>query len=182
LKASRELPLFLFLAVHRQGTWEGSLRRVVMLLVVIALGLPAAVGVASAVPVPQTTVNDIEDEVMCPICGTLLELADSPQARREKIFVAKLVAEGKNKAEVKDALVAQYGSEVLAQPEASGFDLSAYLVPILAFLVAAAAVAVSVLRWRRSSRKEEPPPGTASDAPRGEDAERLEADLSRYDL
>ena len=69
---------------------------------------------------------------MCPICGTLLELAESPQAQREKVFVAKLVAEGKSKAEVKDALVAQYGPSVLALPKASGFDLSAYLVPILA--------------------------------------------------
>jgi cytochrome c-type biogenesis protein CcmH/NrfF len=153
-----------------------------MLLIAIALGLSAAVGAASATPVPQTTVNDIEDEVMCPICGTLLELADSPQARREKIFVAKLVAAGKSKAEVKDALVAQYGSEVLAQPEASGFDLSAYLVPILAFLVAAVAVALSVLRWRRSGRAGNAPAKADDDAPRGEDAERLEADLSRYDL
>ncbi|HKT83493.1 MAG TPA: cytochrome c-type biogenesis protein CcmH, partial [Solirubrobacterales bacterium] len=103
-------------------------------------------GGAIAAPTPQTTVNDIEDEVMCPVCGTLLELADSPQARREKVFVAKLVAAGKSKAEVKDALVAQYGEEVLAQPEASGFDLSAYLVPILAILVAAVALAYSVLR------------------------------------
>lgn len=150
-------------------------------LTAIALGLLAS-GTASAAPVPQTTVNDIEDEVMCPICGTLLELADSPQARREKVFVAKLVAEGKSKAEVKDALVAQYGSEVLAQPEATGFDLSAYLVPILVFLVAAVAVAYSVLRWRRSGRAGDPADGAAADAPRGEDAERLEADLSRYDL
>ena len=146
----------------------------------LGLALTTAETSRSAPPAPQTTVNDIEDEVMCPICGTLLELADSPQARREKVFVAKLVAAGKSKAEVKDALVAQYGSEVLAQPEASGFDLSAYLVPILAFLVAAAAVAFSVVRWRRSglaSDAEDP-----DDAPRGEDAERLEADLSRYDL
>lgn len=148
---------------------------------VIGLGL-LATGTASAAPVPQTTVNDIEDEVMCPICGTLLELADSPQARREKVFVAKLVAEGKGKAEIKDALVAQYGSEVLAQPEATGFDLSAYLVPILAFLLAAVAVAFSVLRWRRSGRAGEPAGGAKADPPRGEDAERLEADLSRYDL
>ncbi len=153
-----------------------------MLLAAIALGLLAPVGAASAAPIPQTTVQDIEDEVMCPICGTLLELADSPQARREKVFIAKLVAAGKSKAEIKDALVAQYGSEVLAQPEASGFDLSAYLVPILAFLLAAAAVIFSVLRWRRTGRSEASPPGAPSDAPRGEDAERLEADISRYDL
>ncbi len=153
-----------------------------MLLIAIALGLAAPANVVSAAPVPQTTVQDIEDEVMCPICGTLLELADSPQARREKIFVARLVAAGKSKAEVKDALVAQYGAEVLAQPEASGFDLSAYLVPILAFLVAAVAVVLSVLRWRRSGRAGDTPGKADGDAPRGEDAERLEADLSRYDL
>ncbi len=157
-----------------------------MLLTAIALGLLNSTGGATAAaapsPVPQTTVQDIEDEVMCPICGTLLELADSPQARREKIFVAKLVAAGKSKAEVKDALVAQYGSEVLAQPEASGFDLSAYLVPILAFLVAAVAVTFSVLRWRRSGRTRDAGGKVDGDGPRGEDAERLEADLSRYDL
>ncbi|HUC08532.1 MAG TPA: cytochrome c-type biogenesis protein CcmH [Solirubrobacterales bacterium] len=154
------------------------------LLIALALSLTALPTAATAAPAPtpQTTVNDIEDEVMCPICGTLLELADSPQARREKIFVAKLVAAGKSKAEVKDALVAQYGSEVLAQPDASGFDLSAYLVPILAFLVAAVAVALSVLRWRRSGRAGNAPGNADGDAPSGEDAERLEADLSRYDL
>jgi cytochrome c-type biogenesis protein CcmH len=158
---------------HRKLVWAW----VAAVALAVALVAPGTVAAA----VPQTTANDIEDEVMCPICGTLLELADSPQARREKVFVAELVAEGRSKAEVKDALVAQYGSEVLAQPEASGFDLSAYLVPILAFLAAAAAVAFSVVRWRRSGRTSD----AATDpdeGPRGEDAERLEADLSRYDL
>ena len=149
----------------------------------IALCLVALPATATAAPAPQTTVNAIEAEVMCPICGTLLELAESPQAKREKVFVAKLVAEGKSKAEVKDALVAQYGPSVLALPKASGFDLSAYLVPILALVVAVVVLAFSVLRWRRSGRDEEPSARqAAADAPQGEDAERLEADLSRYDL
>jgi cytochrome c-type biogenesis protein CcmH len=149
--------------------------------VLAALGLLALAGTAGAAPAPQTTVNDIEAEVMCPICGTLLELADSPQARREKVYVAKLVAAGKSKAEIKDALVAQYGPAVLALPRASGFDLSAYLVPVLAILVAVAALGFSVARWRRDGRGpsgDEGPPSAPSD----EDAQRLEADLSRYDL
>jgi len=140
-------------------------------------------GSAAPQPVPKTTVNEIEGEVMCPVCGTLLELADSPQARREKVFVAGLVAEGKSKSEVKDALVDQYGEEVLATPEASGFDLSAYLVPILAIVVAAIALAYSVVRWRRNSERDgQSGDGKPARAPQGEDAERLEADLSRYDL
>lgn len=154
--------------------------RNVLCVLVAAMVLAAP---AAAAPAPQTTVNAIEAEVMCPICGTLLELAESPQAKREKVFVAKLVAEGKSKAEVKDALVAQYGPSVLALPKASGFDLSAYLVPILALAIAVVALVFSVLRWRRSGRDEEPSASqAAADAPQGEDAERLEADLSRYDL
>jgi cytochrome c-type biogenesis protein CcmH len=148
----------------------------------IALGLLALAASAVALPVRQTTVHDIEDEVMCPICGTLLELADSPQAKREKVYVEKLVASGKTKAEIKDALVAQYGPSVLALPKASGFDLSAYLVPIVAIAIAAIALAFSVSRWRRDGRG--PPAGKKSAAagPEGEDAKRLEADIGRYDL
>jgi cytochrome c-type biogenesis protein CcmH/NrfF len=158
-----------------------SVRRA-LLISVCLLALPAT-ATGAPQPVPQTTVNAIEAEVMCPICGTLLELAESPQAKREKIFVAKLVAEGRSKAEIKDALVAQYGPSVLALPKASGFDLSAYLVPILALAIAVVVLAFSVRRWRRSGRANEPSAKDAeANAPQGEDAERLEADLSRYDL
>ena len=100
-------------------------------------------------PAPKVTIADIEDEVMCPICGELLELAESPQALREKVFVAHLIAEGKTKDEIKDALVAEYGPEVLALPESSGFDLSAYVVPVVAFVLAALALAAGAWRWRR---------------------------------
>lgn len=145
----------------------------------LVLGLLALSPAAGAAP--QTTVNEIEGEVMCPICGTLLELSDSPQAQREKVYVAKLVAAGRSKAEIRDDLVAQYGPEVLALPKASGFDLTAYLVPVLAILAAAIALAFSVTRWRRDGKHSQPG-GAATRVPQGEEAERLEADLSRYDL
>lgn len=157
------------------------MRRVRTLAVALAFGLLAMPALAGASPTTKTTVNDIEDEVMCPICGTLLELADSPQARREKVYVAKLVAAGRTKADIKDSLVAQYGPSVLALPKASGFDLSAYLVPLFALLVAIVVLAFSVARWRRDG-KQPPGSGDATQGPRGENAERLEADLSRYDL
>jgi cytochrome c-type biogenesis protein CcmH/NrfF len=152
-------------------------KRVALIAAVAGLALAASAGAA-----PRTTVTEIEGEVMCPVCGTLLELAESPQAQREKAYVARLVAAGKSKAEIKDALVVQYGSSVLALPKASGFDLTAYLVPIVAILVAAIALALGVRSWRRSGDGPGGGGGTPSERPRGEDAERLEADLSRYDL
>ena len=153
-------------------------RKVAALAALFALLALASPALAAT---PQTSVNDIEDEVMCPICGTLLELAESPQAQRERVLGKHLIAAGQSKAEVKDALVAQYGPAVLALPRGSGFDLSAYLVPVIAFVVAALALAFGVLRWRRAAKPLGPGDTTAS-GPRGEDAERLDADLARYDL
>ena len=140
----------------------------------------AALPVAAWAAAPQTSLPDIEDEVMCPICGTLLELSDSPQARREKAFIAEMIAAGKSKAEIKDALVDEYGPVVLAQPEGSGFELSAYLVPAIALAVAAVALAIGVARWRRHGGDGGTPP--AGGPPGDEDSARLDADIARYDL
>ncbi len=128
---------------------------------------------------PRTNISDVEDEVMCPICGTLLELSDSPQARREKAFIAEMIAAGRSKSEIKDALVEEYGSTVLALPEGSGFELSAYLVPAIAFLLAAVGLALAVWRWRARSRLHQSAPNAP---PADEDSERLDSDIARYDL
>ncbi len=151
------------------------------LLAAFAAALLTTAAPAVAAPVPRTTLSDVEDEVMCPICGTLLELSDSPQARRQKVYIAKLIAAGKTKGKIEDALVAQYGPAVLALPKASGFDLSAYLVPAIAFLIAVVALALGVARWRRDGGGVGPKSPSA-EGPQGEDARRLEADLERYDL
>lgn len=148
--------------------------------VAFALLAPGALGAQA--PAPQTTLAEVSSEVMCPVCGTLLELAESPQALREKAFISRLIEEGRSKEEIKDALVAEYGTEVLALPQDSGFDLSAYVVPIVAFALAALALAFGVLRWRRAGERSGPEPQARPEGPSDEDAERLEADLSRYDL
>jgi cytochrome c-type biogenesis protein CcmH len=153
-------------------------RALVVALLALAMLAPASLAEAAA---PQTSLTEIESEVMCPVCGTLLELAESPQAQQEKAFVARLIASGHSKDQIKDALVAEYGSAVLALPQGSGFDLSAYLVPIVAFVIAIIALAFGVRKWRRDAG---PPDrdGAASTGPSPEDAERLDADLARYDL
>jgi cytochrome c-type biogenesis protein CcmH len=145
----------------------------------IALTLFAALA-PSAAAAPHASLIEIEKQVMCPVCGTLLQLAESPQAQREKAFIRRLIAEGKTEAQIKDALVAEYGDEVLALPQGSGFSLSAYVVPIVAFVVAVIALAFGVVRWRRAGGGGRDDAGPAG--PKGNDAERLDADLARYDL
>jgi cytochrome c-type biogenesis protein CcmH len=145
----------------------------------VALCLVVSLAPVALAAVPKTSLPDIEDEVMCPICGTLLELADSPQANRERVFIRRRIARGETKQQIKDALVAEYGDQVLALPKSSGFDLTAYLVPIIGFVIAAIALAFAVVRWRRGTQAA---PTGAATAPEGSDAERLDADIARYDL
>jgi cytochrome c-type biogenesis protein CcmH len=147
---------------------------------ILLLGVALAVLAPAAAAEQPASLTEIEKQVMCPVCGTLLQLAESPQAQRERVFINRLIAEGKDEEQVKDALVAEYGDEVLALPPGSGFSLSAYVVPIVAFLIAVAALAVGVLRWRRGGSGGGGPRAAAG--PSGEDAERLDADLARYDL
>jgi cytochrome c-type biogenesis protein CcmH len=143
-------------------------------LAALTLAAPASALAAE----PQTSLPDIEDEVMCTVCGVPLELAtESPQANAERRYINDLIAQGKTKDEIKDALVAQYGDQVLAVPGDSGFDLAAWLVPGLGILIAAGAIAVGVTRWRRSTPAAESAPELDA-----EDEKRLEQDLGRYEL
>ena len=139
---------------------------------------------------PQTSLAEIEDEVMCPVCGTLLGLSDAPQAERQRVLIRRLIDEGRSKQEIKDELVDEFGPAVLALPEGSGFNLAAYLVPIGGFLAAAVLLFLAVRRWRRETVTDEAsgkgPGGHTSDQdPSGIDPDeerRLDADLARYDL
>ena len=155
----------------------------IALLAWLALALVPAAGAQPTQPAePQASLPDIEDEVMCPVCGTLLELAsESPQAQQERALIRDLIAQGYTKDQIKEALVAEYGEDVLATPDTEGFDLAAWLVPAVAFVGAALAIFVGLRRWRRSGRDGgDGGGGGPGDALAPDDAKRLDEDLARY--
>jgi cytochrome c-type biogenesis protein CcmH len=150
---------------------------------ILALGAVALVVLAPTAvaqqQAPRASLADIEDEVMCPICGTLLELSFSPQAERERDFIRRLIARGETKAQIKNALVDQYGEDVLATPSDSGFDLTAWVVPGIGLVALASLLGVAYLRRRRGPRD----PGQGQKpALSPEDAARLDRDISTYEL
>lgn len=145
------------------------------LLVAGVLWLGAA---ASAAGCPRTSVTAMENEVMCQVCGTTLAVAgDAPEARRERVFIARLAARCASRAQIERALVAEFGPSVLALPPRSGFSLSAYLVPALVPAACAVALAAGALRWRRRRHGRR---AVLAGAPTGEDARRLTAELERF--
>jgi cytochrome c-type biogenesis protein CcmH len=144
-----------------------------------ALATLLASGVAGAAP-PRASLQQIERQVMCVTCKIPLNVAQSPQADRERAFIQSLIDEGRSEAQIKDALVDQYGRAALALPSDSGFDAAAYLVPLGALLALLATLAVLLPRWRRRSRAQaaarRPTPALSA-----ADARRLQDDLERFD-
>jgi len=118
--------------------------------------------------------------VMCVTCKIPLNVAESPQADREKAFIRTLIDEGQDEAQIKQALVGQYGAAVLGLPAAKGFDLAVYLVPLAAVILLAATLLTLLPRWRRATREQAAAENRGS--PLGAaDAARLESDLARFD-
>ncbi len=129
---------------------------------------------------PRASLPEIEREVMCVTCKIPLNVAQSPQADRERAFIQSLIDEGRSEAQIKGALVGQYGRAALALPSNSGFDAAAYLVPLAALLALLAALGLLLPRWRRRARAQARG-RTPAPALGAADAQRLEADLERFD-
>jgi cytochrome c-type biogenesis protein CcmH len=144
----------------------------------VAVLVAGLLAVPSAAAEPRASLPDIEDEVMCTICGTLLAESASPQADRERALIRRLIARGQDKDQIERALVAQYGPRVLATPSGHGFDLLAWLVPGVAIGVGLILIAVVLLRRRTKC----PDPGDRSPDLDSADLARLERDMSSYDL
>ena len=153
------------------------MRRLAALLAALLLAAPSAAAAACR----ETSVADLEDEIMCPVCGTSLATAgDAPLAVQQRRLIDRLVNQCKSKQEIKDALVAQYGDSVLAEPDKDGFGITTLLVPLLAVGGGLAGVAFAALRWRRNRLRPAalggPPAAPSSDS------SRLDKDMERYDL
>jgi cytochrome c-type biogenesis protein CcmH len=148
--------------------------RALLAAALLALALTAPAIAAE----PRASLPDIEDEVMCLECGTALNVSNSAVADQEREFIAGLIAEGRTKEEIKAALVREYGPRVLAEPRDDGFQLTAWIVPLLAALAALALVVLIARRWRRGAAQPSAPDGPDLDA---DDARRLDEELAAFD-
>jgi len=146
-------------------------RRVAFVLLAMLLIAPAA-----RASERHPSQAELEGEVMCPVCGTTLDQSDSPAARQIKRVIAERIAAGDTKSEIKNGLVAEYGTAILAAPPHSGFGLLAWWLPVGGILAAAAVVGLGAWRWSR---------GREDDvvAPRLDPAleRRVDDELARWD-
>jgi cytochrome c-type biogenesis protein CcmH len=161
-----------------------SLLRLLLVLGALAPGALMALGAdgatAATATVPRTSLPVIERQVMCVTCKIPLNVAQSPQADRERAFIQGLIDEGQTEAQIKRELVGQYGPTVLGLPQTHGFDLAAYLVPLAVVLALLTVLLLLLPRWRRHARAQTAAEGSQP-ALDPINAARLDQDLARFD-
>ena len=146
----------------------------VRLSAVAALCALFGAGAAWAAP-PNAA--DLEAELVCPVCETTLDQSDAPVAQRMKAFIREQIAAGDTEQEIKDALVAEFGPGVIAEPPDGGFGLLAWLLPLGALLGGAVAVGLLIRTWSRRAAPTEP-----ADERLDPELERLvDEELARFD-
>lgn len=147
--------------------------RALLTVIVVGCSLGTAPGGWAAQP-PNAA--DLEAEIVCPVCRTTLDQSNAPVAERMKLFIRERIAAGDTEKEIKDALVAEFGSGVLATPPKSGFGLLAWLLPLGALVAGVITVGLLVRAW---SRKRAPPDSGAPLDPEIE--RRVDEELARFE-
>jgi len=130
------------------------------------------------------TLNELENEVMCPVCGTTLAQSDSAAAKQIEREIQVRIHAGWTETQIKNLLVQQYGESILASPPKHGFNLLAWLLPIVGLLGAAAVLGVAAWGWSRSRAEPDVPAMQSSNGQGPMDPElerRLDEALSRFE-
>lgn len=117
----------------------------------ICLTICLLLGALPADEQQDALVKELEQSLMAPCCwsGTVYDHGHAEMSRQ----IRTLVAEGKTKAEIMTYFVDQYGERILATPKAEGFNLMAWIAPLLIALLGVG-VLVKFLKTPRST----PPP------------------------
>jgi cytochrome c-type biogenesis protein CcmH len=102
------------------------------------------------------TLNELENEVMCPVCTVPLAQSDSPAARQIERVIRDKINAGWTKSRIKDFLVQQYGESILTSPPKHGFNLLAWLLPLVGIVAAGAVLGAAAWRWSRQRAGAEP--------------------------
>ena len=131
------------------------------------------------------TLNELENEVMCPVCNTTLAQSDSAAAKQIEREIKAKIAAGWTKSQIKDFLVQQYGESILAAPPKHGFNLLAWVLPLAGIGAAAVILGLAALGWTRGRSDAEPlglQSSTNGQGPIDPELERrVDEELSRFE-
>ena len=155
------------------------MRFLVVLVLAALLLVPAALASER-----HPTMNELENEVMCPVCNTTLAESNSDAAKAIEREIQDKIRAGWTKSQIKDFLVQQYGESILAAPPKHGFNLLAWVLPLAGIGVAAVILGIAAWGWTRGRAEPEPLALQSSNGQSPIDPEldrRVDEELSRLE-
>jgi cytochrome c-type biogenesis protein CcmH len=129
----------------RWGPW--------VVLVALAVSLLAIGSHRSSHPTLDAQVMHIANEVRCPVCdGETAAQSSAPASVQIRSQIRQELLAGEPSDQILAGLVRDYGSGILEKPQSSGVGLVVWVVPVVATVLAAAALAWAFIRWRRRAQ------------------------------
>ncbi len=88
-------------------------------------------------PYDEAEAQAIHRRIMCPICaGQTIDQSTVPLARQMKQIVRDQLTQGASQAEILEFFAQRYGPDILASPPKSGFNLLAWVFPVVGMATA----------------------------------------------
>ena len=98
-------------------------------------------------------VYQLSQQLMCPVCdGQTLDQSQAQLSLDMQAVIERKIEEGESNAEIRDYFVARYGEVVLASPDAGGFNIIAWVMPVIIFVGGTLLVGNAFLNMRRKRR------------------------------
>jgi cytochrome c-type biogenesis protein CcmH len=123
-------------------------------LVIAALVLVSLVraGVSDGPPrTDEERVRDIAATLKCPTCRSQsVAGSDAAAARAIRSEITRRVDDGESADEIREAIAATYGEDVLLTPGRSGLEGAVWVLPVIALVLGLAGVSAAFARWRRA--------------------------------
>lgn len=133
----------------------------------VVVGLLAVGTLAVDEPTDAERAVALEETIRCPSCASQsVANSETPAAQAVKVLVRERIAAGDSDEEIRDFVASRYGRQVLLDPAGKGFGALVWGIPVVAAVLALAALVVRFRDWR-------PGVGTVTQADRDLVAEAL---------
>jgi cytochrome c-type biogenesis protein CcmH/NrfF len=117
----------------------------------LMLGVSAATAADESAATPEGWAYQLSHDLMSPFCpGRTLSACTSPQADELRMWMIVQEASGRSREDVEAELFERYGDVLRSAPRATGFGLTAYVFPVIAFLAGGVVVVVFLRRQTRA--------------------------------
>ncbi|ORJ60592.1 cytochrome c-type biogenesis protein [Geothermobacter hydrogeniphilus] len=153
-----------------------ALRFTLPVLFLLLLALPTG-GLA------ELTETEVTESLICYACpGEPLSIDRCSGGDRMREAIRSMLAEGKNKQQILDYFVAQFGDSILTTVPKRGFNLVAYLGPIVGLLIGIPVAILVIRRWGSAGQRQttEKPAGTETVLD-DKMKQQIETELARLD-